>query len=88
MIDKLSALRQRYQAALHRLAGEAQLPEPAVAKMLGNLDRASRHVLNLRGVFAGRRINQVLDEIAESAGVSCLVPPDPFQDGWEWFIPC
>jgi hypothetical protein len=44
-----------------------QLLEPAVAKIIGDLDRASRHVVNLRGVFADRRINQALDEIARIA---------------------
>lgn len=64
-----------------------QLLEPAVAKIIGDLDRASRHVVNLRGVFADRRINQALDEIARIAReYPCLVLPDPFQDGWEWFI--
>jgi len=67
MIDKLSALKQRYREVLRRLAGEMQLPEPAVAKIIGDLDRASRGVLNLRGVFADRRINQALDEIADIA---------------------
>jgi hypothetical protein len=37
-----------------------QLLEPAVAKIIGDLDRASRHVVNLR-------INQALDEIARIA---------------------
>ena len=63
MSDGLSDLRQRYQEALQRLANEMQLPEAAVTKIIGDLGHASDGVLNLREVFVGKRINQVLDEM-------------------------
>lgn len=63
MSDGLSNLRKRYQEALKRLANEMRLPESTIARIVGDLGRASDGVLNLRGVFAGKRINQALDEI-------------------------
>jgi len=64
MSDGLSDLRRRYQEALKRLANEMQLPEAAVTKIIDDLGHASDGVLNLRGVFAGGRINHALNEIA------------------------
>lgn len=62
--DGLWDLRRRYQEALKRLANEMQLPEAAVTKIIDDLGHASDGVPNLRGVFAGGRINHALNEIA------------------------
>lgn len=63
MSDTLSGLRQRYQAALQRFADELGLPQSSVTKILGDLDHASNRIVNLRGVFACKRINEAFDEI-------------------------
>ena len=67
MSDALSNLRQRYQAALQRLADELGLPESSVTRIIGDLDHASNGILNLRGVFGCERINQAVDESTATA---------------------
>lgn len=62
MSDSFSDLRHRYQKALQELAKEIRLPESAVTQIIGDLGSGER-ILNLRGVFAGKRVDHVLDEI-------------------------